>query len=530
MQTETREAQPVLVDGLWNTANFGATFCSKNPNTGEDIDGVFPVSDWAICDRALASAHRAFLESRRMSGSRLADFLEAYAAAIEQDREGLVEIAHAETGLPKSPRLADAELPRTVNQLRQAAQAARNDSWRMATIDTRANIRSCYQALGPIAVFGPNNFPFAFNSIAGGDFAAAIAAGNPVIAKANSSHPATTLRFAKLAWGAMQQTDMPPGMIQLIYRTDHEDGERLVADPRLGAIGYTGSRSAGLKLKAVADRVGKPFYAELSSVNPVVFLPGALQERGSKLVDEFVGSGLMGAGQFCTNPGLLLLMQSLETEAFIQGVVGQYTAATPGTLLSESVERSLVQSISTLEKAGASNLTGGCKLPGSRCAVANTVLRVSGSQMLADSHTFQTEAFGNAVLIAVCADIEELISIIDALEGNLTGSIYSDSTGGDDASYVRVADALAQRVGRILNDKMPTGVAVSPAMNHGGPYPATSHPGFTAVGIPASMLRFAKLTCFDAVRENRLPDTLRNANPTGATWRSIDGEWTTRSI
>jgi NADP-dependent aldehyde dehydrogenase len=150
--------------------------------------------------------------------------------------------------------------------------------------------------------------------------------------------------------------------------------------------------------------------------------------------------------------------------------------------------------------------------------------------MLADTHTFQTEAFGNAVLIAVCADIEELISIIDALEGNLTGSIYSDSTGGDDASYVRVADALAQRVGRILNDKMPTGVAVSPAMNHGGPYPATSHPGFTAVGIPASMLRFAKLTCFDAVRENRLPDTLRNANPTGATWRSIDGEWTTRSI
>jgi NADP-dependent aldehyde dehydrogenase len=150
--------------------------------------------------------------------------------------------------------------------------------------------------------------------------------------------------------------------------------------------------------------------------------------------------------------------------------------------------------------------------------------------MLADTHTFQTEAFGNAVLIAVCADLDELISIIEALEGNLTGSIYSDISGRDDSSYVRVADALAQRVGRILNDKMPTGVAVSPAMNHGGPYPATSHPGFTAVGIPASMLRFAKLTCFDAVRENRLPDTLRNANPTGSTWRSIDGEWTTRSI
>jgi NADP-dependent aldehyde dehydrogenase len=169
-------------------------------------------------------------------------------------------------------------------------------------------------------------------------------------------------------------------------------------------------------------------------------------------------------------------------------------------------------------------------MPGSRCAVANTVLRASGSQIRTNPHTFQTEAFGNAVLIVVCADLNELISIIDALEGNLTGSIYSDTAGSDDSYYVRVADALSQRVGRILNDKMPTGVAVSPAMNHGGPYPATSHPGFTAVGIPASMLRFAKLTCFDAVRENRLPDTLRNANPTGSTWRNIDGEWTTRSI
>lgn len=530
MQSSTRDAQPVLVDGRWTSGNFGATFCSKNPNTGEEVDGGYPVSDWATCDHALASAHRAFLESRRLAGSRLAEFLEAYATAIEGDRDGLVEIAHAETGLPKSPRLADAELPRTVNQLRQAAQAARNDSWRMATIDTKANIRSCFQSLGPIAVFGPNNFPFAFNSIAGGDFAAAIAAGNPVIAKANSSHPATTLRFAKLVWDAMQQTNMPQGMVQLIYRTSHEDGERLVADPRLGAIGYTGSRSAGLKLKAVADRVGKPFYAELSSVNPVVFLPGALRERGAKLVDEFVASGLMGTGQFCTNPGLLLLVESPETEAFIQGIVGQYQAATPGTLLSESVERSLVHSIGVLQKAGASNLTGGGKLSGARCAVANTVLRVSGKQMLGDPHTFQTEAFGNAVLIAVCTNFEELIAIIDSLEGNLTGSIYSDTTGSDDPAYCGVADALSQRVGRMLNDKMPTGVAVSPAMNHGGPYPATSHPGFTAVGIPASLLRFAKLTCFDAVREHRLPDTLRNANPTGSTWRNIDGEWTTRSL
>jgi 2,5-dioxopentanoate dehydrogenase len=530
MASHDTAPRSLLLNGQWTASSFGATFCSKNPNTGEAVDACFPVSDWKTCERALEAAAKAFRVTRNIPGERLAEFLEAYASAIEADRDGLVEIAHLESGLPKSPRLADVELPRTVNQLRQAAEAARNESWRMATLDTKANIRSCYLALGPIAVFGPNNFPFAFNSIAGGDFAAAIAAGNPVIAKANSSHPATTERFAQLAWKAIKETNMPEGLVQLIYRTSHEDGERLVADPRLGAVGYTGSRSAGLQLKAVADRVGKPFYAELSSVNPVVFLPGSLRERGEKLVDEYVVSGLMGAGQFCTNPGLLLMLDSPESETFIQGVVGKYTSAAPGTLLSESVERSLLKSIEILKNAGATNLTGGTKLPGSRCAVSNTVLRVTGKQMLADTHVFQTEAFGNAVLIAVCSSIEELIAIIDALEGNLTGTIYSDSTGADEAMYEPVADALIQRVGRILNDKMPTGVAVSPAMNHGGPYPATSHPGFTAVGIPASLLRFAKLTCFDAVRENRLPGVLRNANPTGKTWRNVDGTFTTASL
>jgi NADP-dependent aldehyde dehydrogenase len=155
-------------------------------------------------------------------------------------------------------------------------------------------------------------------------------------------------------------------------------------------------------------------------------------------------------------------------------------------------------------------LTGGSKLPGNRCAVSNTVLRITGKEFLKDSHVFQTEAFGNAVLITVCESVDQIVQLIDSLEGNLTGSIYSDTQGKDDGDYAAVAEAMEHRVGRVLNDKMPTGVAVSPAMNHGGPYPATSHPGFTAVGIPASMLRFAKLTCYDAVRESRLPRVLRD--------------------
>ncbi|MEQ1825027.1 MAG: aldehyde dehydrogenase (NADP(+)) [Pirellula sp.] len=525
----TQSIHPVLIDGEWRSSKHSNTFAPLNPTTGESLELMFPVSEWSDCDAALDSAQSAFDELQTVAPESIAIFLEKYASLIESDKEALVELAHQESGLPKAPRLADVELPRTVNQLRLAAAAARQRSWTNPTIDTKANIRSCFQAIGPVCVFGPNNFPFAFNSISGGDFAAAIAAGNPVIAKANSSHPATTRRFGVLVDRAAKETNMPTGMVQLLYRTSHADGERLVSDPRLAAIGYTGSRSAGLQLKAVADRVGKPFYAELSSVNPVVFLPGALKERLDKLVEEYAGSGLMGAGQFCTNPGLLLLLDSPEATKFVSAVAEKYQQSNSGTLLSRSVESSLVKSIGILKNAGAELLTGGSKVEGRRCAVSNTVLRIHGKQFLTDPHTFQTEAFGNAVLVVVCKDLHELMQVIGHLEGNLTGCIYSDSRGSDDADYESIASALTVKVGRILNDKMPTGVAVSPAMNHGGPFPATGHPGFTAVGIPASMIRFAKLTCFDNVREPRLPIVLRNQNATQA-WRLVDGNWTTAPI
>jgi NADP-dependent aldehyde dehydrogenase len=187
------------------------------------------------------------------------------------------------------------------------------------TIDTQTNIRSMYAALeGGVVVFGPNNFPFAFGSISGGDFAAAVAAGNPVIAKANSSHPGTTRLFAEEALEAVKNLGLPNSMVQLIYRTHHDVGERLVSHPLVGATGYTGSRVAGLVLKNAADRAGKPIYLELSSVNPVVILPGALQERGAEIAEEFVSSCLLGTGQFCTNPGLMILQKDTDTDLFIQ--------------------------------------------------------------------------------------------------------------------------------------------------------------------------------------------------------------------
>jgi NADP-dependent aldehyde dehydrogenase len=377
--------------------------------------------------------------------------------------------------------------------------------------------------LGPVLIFGPNNFPFAYNGIAGGDFAAAIAAGNPVIAKAHPCHPRTTQLLAQEAGRALGEGGLPPATVQMIYHVTPEDGLKFVADPRLGAVGFTGSRAAGLKLKAAADAVGKPIYLEMSSLNPVVILPGALAERGAKIAEEFTGSCLMASGQFCTSPGLAILFAGDAAEQFIAGVKTKMESTPTTTLLSSSVLQNLANSVKALQAAGAEILTGGVAQAGNR--FTNTLLRVSGEKFLAAPEKLQTEAFGNATLVAVLRDAAQAAKVLAKLEGNLTGSIYSDTDGSDDALYAQLAPLLRTRVGRFLNDKMPTGVAVTAAMNHGGPFPATGHPGFTAVGIPASLRRFAMLQCFDNVRAHRLPPALHDQNPNRKMWRLIDGNW-----
>jgi len=516
--------QKVLIGGEWRESRSNGSFRATNPATKESLTEEYPISSWSDCEVALEQAVKAFDEMRRLPRETVARFLETYAERIEDRKEDLVAKAEEETALPANPRLAEVELPRTTNQLRQAAAATRCGSWALPTIDTAANIRSCYGAIGPVCVLGPNNFPFAFGSVSGGDFAAAISAGNPVIAKANSSHPGTTRLLAEEAREAAEETGMPPATVQLLYRTEHKDGERLVSAPRLGATGYTGSREAGLKLKAAADAAGNPIYLELSSVNPVVILPGALKERSAEIAEEFTTSCLMGAGQFCTNPGLVLLTAGAETDAFIEDVGRRFAEAPMGTLLSGGVEESLRESLETLLRAGAEVITGMEDGDSSRFSAANTLLKVNGGTFLWDGKLMQTEAFGNASLFVVAKGLEEAKTIANVLEGSLTATIYSDTQGSDDALYAELEPLLRQRAGRLLNDKMPTGVAVSPAMNHGGPYPATGHPGFTAVGIPASLLRFSMLHCYDAVRPERLPELLQDENPLGA-WRRVDGEW-----
>ena len=521
---------PVLIQGQWRKSKSSGTFQAENPATMQPLDGTYPISGWEDCDEALDAAAEAAHALQQMPSERIAIFLETYANQIEASRDKLVELAHAETALPKTPRLADVELPRTTTQLRLAAAAARDNSWVQATIDSQANIRSMYGPLGPVCVFGPNNFPFAFGSISGGDFAAALGAGNPVIAKANSSHPGTTRLFAEAAQRAAEETDMPPGTVQLIYRTPHDVGAQLVSDPRVGATGYTGSRSAGLKLKTAADAAGKPIYLELSSVNPVILLPGVLRERLEDLASEFTSSCLMGAGQFCTNPGMIILIQSAESEAFIKSVSEKFASAPIGTLLSKSVSISLETNLKILQDAGAQCLTGNASGGGAGYSHANALLSISGKEFLGNPATMQTEAFGNSSLFVIAENIREACDILTYLEGNLTGCIYSAANGEDDPEYDRLAPLLRSKVGRLLNDKMPTGVAVSSAMNHGGPFPATGHAGFTAVGIPAAMNRFAALQCYDNIRPHRLPDLLADKNPTGQMWRLIDGTWSTADV
>lgn len=525
--------KPVLIAGVWRPASSSSGFSAVNPATGADLVERYPISDAEDVEAAVRAGHAAAIELRTMPDreERIARFLDDYAARIEAAADALVAIAALETGYPVAPRLQVVELPRTTGQLRQAAAAVRDRSWTQATIDSAINLRSYFAALGgPVVVFGPNNFPFAFNSVAGGDFAAAIAAGNPVIGKANTSHPGTTHLLAELAHEAVVAVGLPVSMVQLLYRVPSDLGFRLVSHPLVAATGFTGSKAAGLGLKAAAEAAGKPIYLEMSSVNPVFVLPGALAERAAAVAKELFDSCMLGGGQFCTRPGIAVVPQGAAGDAFVTEVAGLFAQAGPGTLLGRSGLSAVADGVDELRRHGAEVIVGGSRVEGPRLSFANTLLRVSGDAFLANPHGLQTEAFGSVNTIVIARDVAQMADIAGSLEGNLTGAIYSATDASDDPAYAQVAPVLRQRVGRLLNDKMPTGVAVSSAMNHGGPYPATGHPGFTAVGIPASMLRFAALHSFDNVRPHRLPSELRDANPTGSMWRRIDGQWSTGDV
>ena len=526
MSTSLREdVQPILVAGEWIVGSAADHFRAENPRTRLPMQ-IYPITPWADVEAMLEAGLAAYNALEIAGPEAIAAFLERMAERIAARGDEICDMASQETALALRPRLIDVELPRTVDQLRQAAAAARDRQWCLPTVSTSSGISSMYRPLpGVIPVFGPNNFPLAFNSVAGGDAAAALATGHPIIAKCNPLHPATSRMLAEEALAAAQDTaDIPTAIVQLLYRIDHDSGARLVSDPRVAASAFTGSRRAGLALKASADVAGKPIYVEMSSINPVVVLPGGVAERGSGIARELATSATSNGGQLCTQPGIVFCVDEGSAGNFARALALAFADTPPQSLLSRNVYEDLEAGVNAMKDAGAKVLAQGAVDSEGWC-FPNTLLGTTGKTFLLHPDALQRELFGPASLLVDCADAAELLDCVDQLTGNLTGSVYSARGNQDDDLYGPVAKALSRRVGRLLNDKPPTGVAVVPAMNHGGPFPATGHPAFTAVGMPAGMRRFGLLQSYDNVRDDRLPVELQAANPL-ALQRFVDGRWT----
>ena len=516
----------ILIDGKWRAADAEGTFHAENPAKGEALPIAFPISRWSDCDLALTAATKAAAELRSIEPAKIAAFLEAYAANIEAAADAIVAAAAEETALPVTPRLKDVELPRTTNQLRQAAAAVREESWRHATLDLEKNIRSCFAPIGPVVIFGPNNFPFAFNGVSGGDFAAAIAAGNPVIAKAHPLHPNTTRLLAEQALKAVEATGLPPATVQLIYNVSNENGLKLVSDPRVGAVGFTGSRNAGLHLKRPPRTQASPSTSRCPASIPSSSSPARSPNAPSNSRSEFVDSVLAGSGQFCTSPNLILVFETPPDRSLPRSRSQNPSANAPRNLFSPPPAASSFIRESPRSPCRRSDSSPAATTPPAT-AIATPTPFSAPPPPSSSPHRTTCSARSSATPPSPSSSARSMNSSpsFDLLEGNLTGTIYSAKSGADDATYNAIAPLLREKVGRLLNDKMPTGVAVSPAMNHGGPYPSTSHPGSTSVGIPASIARFAKLECYDAVRPERLPAILKDTITNPNTWRSINGAW-----
>lgn len=522
--TTAPAAEPVLIAGSWRACQAAGHYRAVDPATGGERDAVWPLAAWDDVDVALEAARAAADLLAGLPAETIARFLEAYAARLEARAADLVAAAHAETGLAVKPRLADAEMPRTLDQLRQAAAAAREGSWRMATIDTPRNIRAAAFGAGPVVVLPPANFPLAFGAITGGDFAAAIAAGNPVIAKAHRGHPSVSRLAAVEAAAALAETGMPAATVQLLHGFGSGVGERLVADPRVAATAFTGGREAGERLAAVAAAAGRVFWGEMGSLNPLVLLPGALAERGSEIAKEFVASITGSAGQLCTKPGLAFVIDDAAGRTFVEAAAALVADVGPQVLLGVSSRERLEHAIARLREGGGRVRAGGTT-GGGACRHAATLVEVTDAEFRARPDALLTEAFGNASLVVRCADEAALLTTVAALPGSLATSLYVARDGRDAALAAALTPRLATIAGRIVFDRMSTGVAVSPAMHHGGPWPAATPPFYSAVGMPWTILRFARRICFDGAPQERLPDCLRDGVPAGRPWRFVDGGW-----
>jgi NADP-dependent aldehyde dehydrogenase len=366
----------------------------------------------------------------------------------------------------------------------------------------------------------------AYGAVTGNDFASAIAAGNPVIAKAHPGHPGVSRLAAEEALAALSATGLPAATVQLLHGLSPADGERLVADRRVGATGFTGSQEVGRRLHRAAAATGRVIWLEMGSINPVVLLPGALAERADRLATELAASVTGSAGQLCTKPGLIFFIDDVgaknSARVFVTALAAHLRAMGGQVLLGITGRDRLAAAVAGFQAAGARLHVGG-EVGSGPCEYAATLLEATAADLLAAPEQLIREAFGNATLLVRCADGEELARVLEAVPGALVAGLHSTPNEADMAS--RFAAILVERAGRLVENRMTTGMTLSPAMQHGGPWPAASPPFFSAVGLPLSILRFARRVCYDGASQKILPEALRDAPPEGSPWRQFDGQW-----
>ncbi|MDH3062656.1 aldehyde dehydrogenase (NADP(+)) [Achromobacter insolitus] len=499
-----------------------------NPTANAEIpEPEFGLGSREDVERAVDLATRAFDSYRNLPLERRAAFLEAIAEEILALGDALIERAHAESGLPVA-RLTG-ERARTAGQLRLFAQVVRDGHFLRATIDTaqperqpapRADLRLAKIPLGPVAVFGASNFPLAF-SVAGGDTASALAAGAPVIVKAHSAHLGTSELVGRAIQKAAERLDMPEGVFSLLIGAGRDIGEALVAHPGIKAVGFTGSRQGGLALLRIANSRHEPIpvYAEMSSINPVFLLPRALSARAEALAQGFADSLTMGAGQFCTNPGLVLAIDGPDLQRFVTAAGKALSAKAAQTMLTPGIHaayesgRAQVDALEGVERVASGAQAGG------QANAAQAALYVTDAQRLLRTPELQAEMFGPASVVVKARSLDELLQVADLLEGQLTATLHLDE--GDHSAARRLLPVLERKCGRILANGFPTGVEVCHAMVHGGPFPATSNAMYSSVGSSA-IDRFLRPVCYQDIADELLPAALQQANPQGV-WRLVDG-------
>ncbi len=499
---------------------------SVDATTGQALPYDFYQATAQEVDRAACAAAAAYPAYKALSAERRAAFLDAIADELDALDDEFVALVCRETALPAA-RIAG-ERGRTSGQMRLFATVLRRGDFYAARIDQalpertplpRPDVRQYRIGLGPVAVFGASNFPLAF-STAGGDTASALAAGCPVVFKAHSGHMATAEQVADAILRAAERTGMPQGVFNMIYGAGV--GEALVKHPSIQAVGFTGSLKGGRALcdMAAARPQPIPVFAEMSSINPVIILPQALQVRSATVARELAASVVQGCGQFCTNPGLVIGLRSPAFTAFIEQLVGQINEQPAQTMLNAGTLRSYAKGVSQLaEHALVEHLAG---LAQQGAQAQPQVFRADVRLLLEGDPVLQEEVFGPTTVVIEVQDAAQLDAAIQSLHGQLTATLIGEPE--DLQQFGGLTPLLEQKVGRILINGYPTGVEVCDAMVHGGPYPATSDARGTSVGTLA-IDRFLRPVCFQNYPDSLLPEPLKNANPLGIQ-RLVDGQTT----